>query len=88
MRIRAIGLLLAATLAGCGGGAAPELADGAVRLVKVGSFDSPLYVTAPPGDSRRVFVVEQGGTVRVLRDGHRLSSISELEPLLSRLDES
>ena len=30
-----------------------------VRLVKVGDFDSPLYVTAPPGDRRRIFVVEQ-----------------------------
>ena len=32
-----------------------------VKLVKVGSFDQPLYVTAPPGDRRRIFVVEQAG---------------------------
>ena len=74
MRIRLLGLLLAAALAGCGGGAAPELADGAVRLLKVGSFDSPLYVTAPPGDTHRVFVVEQGGAARVVRDGKRLGT--------------
>src|SRR4030081_3294350 len=40
-----------------------------VRLVKVGSFNQPLYVTAPPGDGRRVFVVEQTGRIRVIRDG-------------------
>lgn len=40
-----------------------------LRLVRIGSFDSPTYVTAPPGDRRRVFVVEQPGTIRVVRDG-------------------
>jgi len=44
-----------------------------VKLVGVGSFDSPLYVTAPPGDRRRIFVVEQGGTIRVIRAGKRLA---------------
>jgi Glucose / Sorbosone dehydrogenase len=41
------------------------------RLVRVGSFDSPLYVTAPPGDRRRLFVVEQTGRIRVLVGGKR-----------------
>jgi glucose/arabinose dehydrogenase len=53
-----------------------------VRLVRVGSFDSPLYVTAPPGDTRRTFVVEQGGKIWVLQGGKRLArpflDISEL----------
>ena len=40
-----------------------------VRLVKVGDFDSPLYVTAPPGDRRRIFVVEQAGQIVVVRGG-------------------
>ena len=44
-----------------------------VRLVRIGSFDQPLYVTAPPGDTRRVFVVEQGGRVRVVRGGRKLA---------------
>jgi glucose/arabinose dehydrogenase len=44
-----------------------------VRLAAVGSFRSPLYVTAPPGDRRRIFVVEQGGTIRVVRGGTPLS---------------
>jgi glucose/arabinose dehydrogenase len=43
-----------------------------VKLVKVGSVHQPLYVTAPPGDRRRVFVVEQTGRIRVIRDGRTL----------------
>jgi glucose/arabinose dehydrogenase len=45
-----------------------------VRLAKVGSFDQPLYVTAPPGDRHRVFVVEQTGRIRVIRDGRKLAT--------------
>ena len=52
--------------------ARPAAADG-VRLVGIGTFDAPVYVTAPPGDTRRVFVVEQGGTVRVITGGKRRS---------------
>jgi glucose/arabinose dehydrogenase len=48
-------------------------AAGGVRLARVGVFQAPLYVTAPPGDRRRVFVVEQAGTIRVVRGGRRLS---------------
>jgi glucose/arabinose dehydrogenase len=44
-----------------------------VRLVKVGDFSSPLYVTAPPGDRRRIFVVEQAGRIVVVRGGKRQS---------------
>jgi glucose/arabinose dehydrogenase len=40
-----------------------------VTLTSVGTFSRPVLVTAPPGDTRRVFVVEQGGTIRVLEDG-------------------
>jgi glucose/arabinose dehydrogenase len=42
-----------------------------VRLVRIGRFDSPLYVTSPPGDARRLFVVEQTGRIRVLVGGKR-----------------
>jgi glucose/arabinose dehydrogenase len=44
-------------------------ASSRVRLASVGTFEAPVYVTAPPGDRRRVFVVEQGGTIRVVRGG-------------------
>ena len=42
--------------------------DGPLRLAKVGDFASPVFVTSPPGDRRRLFVVEQGGRIRVVRD--------------------
>ena len=34
------------------------------ELARVGTFDTPVYVTAPPGDPRRLFVVEQPGRIR------------------------
>jgi glucose/arabinose dehydrogenase len=45
-----------------------------VKLTRIGSFDQPLYVTAPPGDTHRVFVVEQSGRIRVVRDGRKRST--------------
>lgn len=55
----------------------PTTATGAVarrgvKLVQVGSFDQPLYVTAPPADKRRIFVVSQNGTIWVVRGGRKL----------------
>jgi glucose/arabinose dehydrogenase len=44
-----------------------------VRLVKVGTFDQPLYVTAPPTDRRRIFVVGQTGRITVVRGGRTLA---------------
>jgi hypothetical protein len=54
--------------------AAPPAAHaaGGERLVKVGTFASPLYVTGPPGDPRRAMVVERGGRIWVVRNGRRL----------------
>jgi glucose/arabinose dehydrogenase len=69
----------ALALAACsidGGGQSASTASaataGGVKLVKVGKFDAPLYVTAPPGEKRRIFVVQQGGTIRVVRNGKKL----------------
>jgi glucose/arabinose dehydrogenase len=45
-----------------------------VRLRRIGSFSSPTYVAAPPGDRRRLFVVERAGRIRVMRDGRRLGT--------------
>ena len=54
--------------------AAVVVAPGAARaapvtLAKLGDFTSPVYVTAPLGDASRVFVVEQGGTVKLVKGG-------------------
>jgi glucose/arabinose dehydrogenase len=46
-------------------------ADAGITLVPAfsGSATAPIYVTAPPGDSTRLFVVERGGRIRVAVDG-------------------
>ena len=53
-----------------------------VDLQDMGTFDAPVHVTAPPGDASRIFVVERGGSVRVILDGQPLAGtfldISEL----------
>jgi glucose/arabinose dehydrogenase len=43
-----------------------------LRLRRVGTFEDPVHVTAPPGARRGLFVVEQGGRVRVVRRGRVL----------------
>jgi len=51
-------------------GACPALAQG-VQLVPFGGqdFATPIYVTGAPGDASRVFVVEDQGTIRLVRNG-------------------
>ncbi len=51
---------------------ATTTASRGVKLVKVGSFDQPLYVTAPPAERRRIFVVGQAGQIDVVRGGRKL----------------
>ena len=43
-----------------------------VRLLRLGSFDGPTYLTSPPGDRRRRFVTERAGRIRVVLDGRKL----------------
>jgi glucose/arabinose dehydrogenase len=43
-----------------------------VRLLRVGRFNQPTYLTAPRGDRERRFVVERAGRVLVLRGGRVL----------------
>jgi glucose/arabinose dehydrogenase len=50
-----------------------------VTLAKVGDFSSPVYVTAPLGDTSRVFVVERGGAIRLVKDG-AVSTFLDLTP--------
>ncbi len=48
---------------------------GTISLAAVGSgFERPVFATSPPGDDQRVFVVEQTGLVRIIRDGVTLPS--------------
>jgi glucose/arabinose dehydrogenase len=79
--LRRLAVLLPLALGGCGASAhdattttTTEAAPAArgVRLVEIGRFDTPVYVVAPPGDRRRIMVVEQGGRIVVVRDGRRV----------------
>jgi glucose/arabinose dehydrogenase len=74
-RFAAVPLIAAfALVSACGGskGDAKVHQSRALHLVQVGKFDSPVYVTAPPHDARRLMVVEQGGRIRVMRGGKLL----------------
>jgi len=48
-----------------GPGPGPGPGNAALHLV-TGNLSSPVFVTAPAGDTARLFVVEQGGRIRVL----------------------
>jgi glucose/arabinose dehydrogenase len=75
-------LSLGAGAAACGGGGGegdgaaqattttlPTVAGrGPLKLIPIGEFDQPLYVTQPPG-SDDLYVVEKTGRVKVVRDG-------------------
>jgi glucose/arabinose dehydrogenase len=55
-------------------GGPPPVGDGrgGVRLVEVGEFEQPLYVTQPPGGELDLYVVEKTGRImRVLSGGAR-----------------
>jgi glucose/arabinose dehydrogenase len=57
-----------------GASAAPRVGDGVggVELRKLGEFDAPTYTDNAPGFGKLLFVVEQQGTIRVLRRGRSL----------------
>ena len=67
---------VAALALGCvaaSSGADPRDARGAaLKLARVGGFNSPVYVEDAPGAKQLLFVVEQPGTIRVVRKGETL----------------
>ena len=68
-RLAAAATLIVALLTASGASALGERRD-ALGLVKiVGGLQSPVHVTAAPGVSDTLYVVEQGGLIRVARDG-------------------
>ncbi len=68
--MRRAALLLAVTAALALTAASARAAPSALRLVEVaGGLDAPLFVTAPANEPGRLYVVEQGGLVRVLENG-------------------
>ncbi len=41
----------------------------ALTLKPIGSFAQPIYVTSDPGNPDRLFVVERGGTIKLVQGG-------------------
>jgi glucose/arabinose dehydrogenase len=66
-----LSLAAALTFTGCGSDSGPSWTVGqGARLQTIATgLSSPLYLTTPNGDVSRVFVVEQTGTIRIVRDG-------------------
>jgi glucose/arabinose dehydrogenase len=64
-----ISMLLCAALAAL---LALAPAAGAVKKRKIGEFDAPVNVTGAPGFRKLLFVVEQPGSVRVVKGHHQL----------------
>jgi len=63
--LAAVAALALAVAFARGGAAAP----GDPELALVGRFASPTYLTTPPGDRDRLFVVEQGGRIQIVGGG-------------------
>jgi glucose/arabinose dehydrogenase len=67
-------------LAGCGGGgdaSSPEATG--YRFVQVASgLDSPVHVSAPRGETRRLYVVEQGGRIRIVQGGRITGTLLDI----------
>ena len=65
---------VAALAAGLVAGTCEAGARGGVPALKrIGDFANPVYVDNAPGAKKLLFVVEQPGTVAVLRKGHKLN---------------
>jgi len=46
-----------------------------LEAVEIASgFSAPLYLCSPPGDTHRLFVVEQGGVLKIIKDGSVLAT--------------
>ena len=83
----AASVALALALAGCGSddgksaerdsaaedGKRAPAQSGGVTLKRIGTFSDPVYATAPPQDRNRLFIVQRGGKIRVIRKGKLLS---------------
>jgi glucose/arabinose dehydrogenase len=68
-------------LLGCGGGSGDTAEPEAVgyRFVQVASgLDSPVHVTTPRGETRRLYVVEQEGRIRIVQGGRVTGTLLDI----------
>jgi len=66
-----LSLALAAGVSACSSTSEASLPQGTGARLQpiVSGLSSPLYLTAPPADLNRLFIVEQTGAVRIVKDG-------------------
>jgi glucose/arabinose dehydrogenase len=73
MAVAALAVLLALIVAGRDPGSRADAGASGVALDQIGTFESPVYIDNAPRKRKLLFVVEQPGTIRVLRNGNKLS---------------
>ena len=71
-----VGLLFAAVLASPASGQVLRAGEGqrteAVRAVEIASgFDSPVHITAPRKEPKRLYIVERAGRIQVIENGKK-----------------
>ncbi len=71
-----LSLNLAVGASGCSSQSGPNLPQGSgARLQEVAAgLTFPLYLTAPPGDLTRLFIVEKAGSIRIVKNGTLLAT--------------
>lgn len=67
-------LSLVTVLAACGNSGSPGGTPGPGLVTVATGLSFPVDLTAPPGDSSRLFVVEKTGTIRIIRNGNVVSA--------------
>ncbi len=66
------GFSFAPSLGRTGGGQPGTQSAAGVRLLKLGTFAQPTFLTSPPGDRRRRFVTERAGRIRIVQGSKKL----------------
>jgi glucose/arabinose dehydrogenase len=64
-------LAIGAALGAASGSGRAALRAGGLELVQIGDFVRPIGIASAPGDPRRLYIVQQGGQVILIRDGRR-----------------
>jgi glucose/arabinose dehydrogenase len=57
---------------------APASASAGIKATVVGTFSAPTYIAAPPGDTQRLFVVEQSGQIELIKDGGKPTTFLDI----------
>jgi len=72
MRITSIVTAIGATLLAAAVSAPQAQAQALQATLVSGGFSQPIFVCSPPGDTTRLFVVEQSGRIKIIKNGATL----------------